>query len=423
MNLLSQNQTRFYAMILAALIIGGAGVGVYFLFIAPPSETSDTIRIGITYPETGSGAENGRWMWEAAHLAMREINDAGGILGKNISLHFADDEYKVEVGVSAAERLITLDNVDVMCGGYSSSISLAIMDIVAEYKVPWVIAASVSTSIPEKIASDPEKYKYVFKFVSNGSAYGIIKAEWLQYLASEGVWDPTAKTYSLVLQDDDYGRDLGEAFDTSIGPLGWTKVSEHLVANDESDYYAILTDIKSDDPDLVVSVQTSVPAAVAFVKQYREVNVTSVLVPDLTPSRPDYVPLAGNDTVHELPWIYFPVLNPDVPEAATFMTAYEAMWHRLPVTAAADQYSSIIIMADAIERAGSLDPDAIVTALEATDMNGPLGRYVFSSNHECLAGSLYQIGAVSQIINGTSYFIFPEEIQERQFVIPSWATG
>jgi branched-chain amino acid transport system substrate-binding protein len=419
--LMSTNITKAQAALVLVIVVG-ASLGVYLYFTTSGSG-ADTIKIGITYPQTGSGAENGMWMYQAAVLAVEEINAAGGVLGKNLSLYFADDESKIETGVSAAERLITQDGVHVLAGGYSSSISLAIMDLVAEYKVPWLIACSVATDIPTKIASDPAKYKYIWKFVANGSAYGVIKAEWIKYIVENGTYTPDTETYALITEDTDYGRDLADAFDTSMAPLGWTKVADHTVASDESDYYSVLTDIKSLDPDFVISVQTSVPAGVALVKQFRELNVTSILVPDLLPSRPDYIPLAGNATVEGLPWIYFPVLNPSVPEAATFFNAFNERWGRYPVTAAADQYSAIYIMADAIARAGSLNPDAIAAALADTDMRGPLGRYVFGSTHECLAGADYMMGGVSQIWDGVSYFIFPEEIAERAFVVPPWSIG
>jgi branched-chain amino acid transport system substrate-binding protein len=419
---MSVNVTKAQAAVVVIIVVA-ASLGIYWYFTTTTPTESDLIRIGITYPQTGAAAENGMWMYQAATLAVDEINAAGGVLGKNLTLYFADDESKIETGVSAAERLITQEGVDVLCGGYSSSITLAIMDVVAEYKVPWVIACSVATDISTKIASDLAKYKYIWKFVANGSAYGVIKAEWIKYIVDNDLFTPATETYALITEDTDYGRDLAGAFETSMAPMGWTKVADHTVAIDESDYYAVLTDIKSFDPDFVVSVQTSVPAGVALVKQFREVNVTSILVPDLLPSRPDYLSLAGNSTVEGLPWIYFPVLNPSVPEAAAFFSAFSARWGRNPVTAAADQYSSIYIMADAIERAGSLDPDAIANALASTDMNGPLGRYVFGSTHECLAGVDYMMGGVSQIWNSTSYFIFPEEIAERTFEVPAWSIG
>jgi branched-chain amino acid transport system substrate-binding protein len=413
--------TRMQTILLIGVVAVAAAVGggLYY-FVGQEPVSTDAIKFGHAVPLTGAQAEQGKYHLEGVAIALDEINAAGGVLGRNISVIWADDESKIETGVSVTERLISMDKVDVLTGGFASSISLAEMDVVANYKIPWIISGSVSSSIATKIASVP-KYQYIFKLSGNSTGWGLAYSDFISYITANGTYTPRTKTYAVIIEDTDWGRSNLALVNSTLAAIGWQNVDVEAVQLAQADYYSILTKIQALNPDVLISFQTSLPAAVALGKQYRELSLKILYLPAELPGRADYKTVAGNDTVEQLPWVMFPAINPSRSEAASFISKYQARWGRSPVASACVAYTVMYVMANAIKKAGSLDPDAIKAALLQTDFNGPIGRYVFyQTTHEGITGLGYQSGGTYQIFGGTNYYVFPLDRAERQFVIPDW---
>ncbi|MHA1834197.1 MAG: ABC transporter substrate-binding protein, partial [Candidatus Baldrarchaeia archaeon] len=107
------------------------------------------------------------------------------------------------------------------------------------------------------------------------------------------------------------------------------------------------------------------------------------------------------------------------PKGASFTEAYKAKWGTAPTYIGLAQYVSMQVMTDAIERAGSLDKEAIINALEQTDYSGEfLGRLVFSQNHEAKAGIPYRVYVAFQIQNGTIQVVWPDEYKTAEIKLP-----
>src|SRR5262245_7585632 len=122
-------------IILGAMLLGGAAVA------------QDTIRIGVTQPLTGAFAASGNYVAQGAKLAEEAINGSGGVLGKKIELIVEDNKSNPTEAVATAEKLIVKDKVPVMMGAWSSTLTLAVMPKLEEYKVPMLVETSSSGKI------------------------------------------------------------------------------------------------------------------------------------------------------------------------------------------------------------------------------------------------------------------------------------
>ena len=122
----------------AAVFMGSAFTAAY---------AQETIKIGVTQPLTGAFAASGNYVAQGAKIAEDEINQAGGVLGKKIQLIIEDNKSNPTEAVSTVEKLIEKDKVPVLIGAWSSTLTLAVMPKLEEYKVPMIVETSSSGKI------------------------------------------------------------------------------------------------------------------------------------------------------------------------------------------------------------------------------------------------------------------------------------
>ena len=148
----------------------------------PPGRTE--VKIGVLAP---LAAREGKVQENAARLAVEEINAAGGILGLPVKLVVADDKLSADTAVAEFRRLVTVEKVDVITGGFSSGVMTATMEPMAELKTIFFADAS-SPAHSRKVGSNYEKYKYWFRITqNNGITFALDGAEQIDYLRKKGV--------------------------------------------------------------------------------------------------------------------------------------------------------------------------------------------------------------------------------------------
>src|SRR6186997_1895564 len=125
-------------MATAAILAGSVITGAF---------AQETIKIGVTQPLTGAFAASGNYVAQGAKIAEDEINNAGGVLGKKIQLIIEDNKSNPTETVGTVEKLIQRDKVPVLMGAWSSTLTLAVMPKLEEYKVPMVVETSSSGKI------------------------------------------------------------------------------------------------------------------------------------------------------------------------------------------------------------------------------------------------------------------------------------
>jgi len=388
---MSKKYYMVIAIIIAVMIIASTTLWYYYN-VSPPEST---IRIGVIGPFTGPYSRTGEEMKRGSILAVEEVNAKGGIMGMKVELFFEDSESKPEVGVSAFEKLVTRDRIHVLAGCYHSSVTLAVMDRAAEHKIPFINALSLSEEIAKKIRSDPEKYKYVFHVELNSTGMALSERAFIQDIVEAGIFTPKTKTISIICEDTDYGRSAASAFKERMEEIGWTVVSEDYWSLGTTDFSSIITKIETLNPDVIYSAGGGTDAA-RLVSQLHDLGVKKLIVGESFTLFPEFFDMVGEKGIGLIDFIQTPEATP---VGKNFTQRYIEKFDQYPTYTAGAQYDCVMIALRAIERAGSLDPDAIVEALLQTDYRGFLTeRVVFNPvSHEAIFGPGYRVFSAVQI--------------------------
>jgi len=385
------------------------------------------IRIGATAPLTGPAAEAGVALKQGMILAIEEWNAKGGVMLKKygrklpVKLLIEDCQSKPEVGVSVGEKLITRDKVHMLFGdSFHSSVTMAVMELAPKYGIPVMSVEPVSAEIAKKVAKNPKRYWSFWKGDWNSDAYAESIFSTYKYLIKKGYFKPKSKTIAFIVEDTDYGRSNAEKASKLFEGIGWKTISNETVALGYTDFYPQLTKIKAMNPDILVTVFTPLSSGVAYIKQFHEVGLKSSQFAIYYPLRPEFLPQTGKAADYLLwaPLTIDPVNNP---KHKKFAEKIKKRWN---VSLNQDHvygYDAMNNALDSIERAGSLEPKAIVEALSKLNREGIMGRYAFDqSNHTIKVGEEYLAVPAAQIQNGKHYVIWPEKLATRKYQKPSW---
>jgi branched-chain amino acid transport system substrate-binding protein len=333
-----------------------------------PAAEAETIRIGGIGPLSAPGAVvGGIAMQFAMNLAVKDINDAGGVMGKPLELIFADTEGLPERGVAVAERLITENKVVAITGEYHSAVGIPIADVCHEYGIPVLFSETWSDAITAS------GYPEVFRIAPASSMNSRATAEWLA--------DVGAKHVVSIVENTDYGIGQNENDQTFFEELGITSDEVFFVELGTEDFLPILNRIQAmDPPPDAIRVAVTGETSYNLEQQMAELGIAPseqtigtanqvAIQPEFWESVPN-----GNYYVFSLVGLPPSLYNDTTRHVAE---AYQAQFETDPPSYALEAYDSVQILADAIERAGTTEPQALIAALEDTDITLAQGRYWF----------------------------------------------
>jgi branched-chain amino acid transport system substrate-binding protein len=343
-------------------------VNVIITATAQPPADADTIRIGGVGPLSSPGyVAGGVAMQFTMNLAVKDINAAGGVLGKPVELIFGDTEGLPERGTAVAERLITNDKVVAIVGEAHSAVGLAELEVAHKYGIPIVFAETWSDAITST------GYPEVFRIAPATTMTSTASAAWAS--------DVGSKTVVIVAENTDYG--IGQAASDKIfaEAVGITILDTIFVETNTTDFQPILTRIQALDPAPdVIRVAITGQASYNLEQQMVDLGIapsaktigtasTDALAPEFWQSVP-------NGNYYTFTYIGLP------PSLYNDITNHVAEEYRLafnsePASDALEAYDSVWIVADAIERAGTTESAAVIAALEDTDITLAQGRYWF----------------------------------------------
>jgi branched-chain amino acid transport system substrate-binding protein len=409
------------------VLVLAVGAGLFCDPTICPAAAPQEVRIGVTAPLTGPTAESGVATKEGMILAWEEWNKKGGVYLKEygkklpVKVLIEDCQSKPEVGVSVGEKLITRDKVHFLIGDtIHSSVTMAVMELAPKYGLPVMSAQPVSLEIAKKIAKDPQKYWCFWKGDWNSTAYANTIFSTYQWLMKKGHFHAKNKTIAFIVEDTDYGRSNAEKAGESFAGIGWKSLTTETVGLGYTDFYPQLTKLKALNPDILVSVFVSLSSGVALSKQFQEVGMQSSHMAVYYPIRPEYIRDAGKAANHLIwtPQMTDPI---HVPRHREFQEKVQKRWKVTMTQDHAFAYDTLNNVLGTIEKAGSLEPKAIVKALSQLDSTGVLGRYVFNQeNHSIRDGADFLPVPASQIQNGKNVLIWPESMAVGTYQTPPW---
>ena len=307
------------------------------------------ILLGIMVPVTGSEATYGKDMENAMKIAADEINAEGGILGKEIKFTLGDDGCDPQMCTAAASKLVSSEVVAVL-GGYCSGATIPALKIYGDAKIPFVITAANSTQI---IDENP------------GWAFMINSPGYHQADAASGCFEKLGvEKLAFVHQGDGFSENLAELTRDEWKKRGHEVVAYDVVNKGEQDFSSLVTKIRSSGAEGVYWTAYHADGAL-LIKQLRQGGYTGEITVADGSSSVQLLEIAG--TAGEGVYCTSPPVVDFLPAAKQFSSAYSTKYGSEPGPYAGLAYDGVYLMADAIKRAGKIDPDAIRDALQATD--------------------------------------------------------
>jgi branched-chain amino acid transport system substrate-binding protein len=322
-------------------------------FIVPFLAAEDSIKIGEYTSLTGKEASLGQSSHQGTVLAIETINAAGGVLGKKLQLITEDTESKSGESGTAVRKLISRDKVVAILGEVASSRSLEGAPVCQAYKVPMISPASTNPRVTEignyifrVCFIDPFQGPVMAKF-----ALGTLKAKHIAIFSS------VSSAYSVGL-----AKYFKEAFVAGGGEV----VAEPKYSEGDKDFKAQLTAIKATGADAIFSPGYYNEGAL-IVKQARDLGITVPIFGGDSWEAEALIELGGKAMEGAFLCSHYSPQDPS-PRVQDFVAAYRKRWGAgfAPDSNASLGYDSVLVLADAIRRAGSTDRALIRDAIAET---------------------------------------------------------
>jgi ABC-type branched-subunit amino acid transport system substrate-binding protein len=381
------------------------------------------VKIGFAGPFTGPSANSGLAMRQGTQLAIDEVNAKGGVvIGDRhvpIRAFFEDSQGRPEVGVAAAQRLLTREQVDILVADiFNSQVTLAVMELAGTFDKFMMSGQPVSDEIPKKVKSNPQKYKNFWKpgYTSSGYAQTVLGT--VNSLVAAGKLKIKKKTFAFLLEDNDAGRGTSIAVRAKLEENGWTHVGTEVVPNGYSDFYPQLSKYRNDPPDIFLTLFTAPNSGAALVKQIKEQDFATFHFAMFYPTRPEFYQAAGN-AAEGLVWapLFFDAVHNPTQRALA-----DRIRQTFNVSANADHalaYCITAMLLDNISRAGTVVPDKLSEAFATTDFSCAIGRWRFNrEGHDAVTGADGIPMPAAQIQGGANYVIWPPSVATSDYKPP-----
>lgn len=337
------------------------------------TEEGDTIKVGALYNVTGSMASIDAPALAGFQLAAKEINEAGGVNGKEIEVVSVDAKSDPETATNGAQELIENENVVAMAGFSDTTFALAAGPIAQEAGVPFVTSGATSPLIPEQVGD----YMFMAAFGDTVQAYAVSDYA-QQELGAKTTWVLTDTSSDFTLGLSTYYKDRF----TETG--GEVVLEDEYDGSADVDFSAQITRLKnlSEQPD-VLMVSALPDKAGIVVKQIRDAGIDTPIVSGDGFDTPQLIEMGGVPQTND---VYFSThVSLDNPDelVQNFVTAYnEETGNDVENAFAALGYDAMYLISDAIKRAESSDPAAIRDALEQTEsLKLVTGEITYGDSH------------------------------------------
>lgn len=341
----------------------------------------ETIKVGVNYELTGAVATYGNSSVDGIKLAVKQINEAGGVLGKQIELVEADNKSEPAEATSIATKLMTNDGVVASLGPATTGNFKATIPVAEKNGIPVISGSATADDVTVDMDDDGNVTalkNYAFRICFSDSFQGITMANFA--LDNLG-----AKKAAIVMDNSsDYAIGLAKNFEATFTAAGGEIVATEAYIAGNTDFNGILTKIRDLDFD-VIFLPGYYSEAGLIIKQARDLGITVPVLGADGFDSPTLLELAGAAALNDVYYSnHYSSLDED-PAVLQFIEDYNAEYGKDPDAFNALGYDAAKFLCDAIERAGEASPEAIKTALEATEnFVGVTGSISVDENHNAI---------------------------------------
>jgi len=408
----------------------------------------------------------GKGMEEAAKMAMEEINDAGGVLGRRIVLVFGDEGTDPATGTAEMERIITVEGVDFVVGGFRTEILFPAREIAMDHKKILITTGAATNELYNCFGSllkkptgesyfpchkclycdekdNTTRYKYMFRVMPPNSTLLFLRTliPYIKFHLVPNVLGGTPESklkVAAVIEDLTWAdtvanvwRDLFPVVFST--PEGLTMDPVYLArpSNTETDFSGILTTIKDKGAKLILHAFSG-EAGMAYIRQWAEMKIPAVAIGvNVLSQNNEMWPDTGGKCEYEA-FLSSPPRVPMTPGLIPWWDRYVERWGHDPLYTSLGTYDALYTLKFGMEAAGTTDRDAVVAALEPSERMTLMGRAKFTKYHDVFIRDSYPMTEhpdwVAPLIvqwrsPGRRAVIFPfNRTFTEDYVLPPWVT-
>ena len=348
---------------------------VYFGGALAASPAPATIKLGCVNASTGPVSIGGSWIKQGYDIAVKHINADGGVYvkeyGKKIPLEivYQDNESNPRKTAERMEKLYSIDKVNFFLGGFAQFLIVPQLAIAEKYEVPFIGTTLGST------AEFSRGYKYTFT---------PFQAEQDQVISFLDVLDSIPKNQrpqkiAFFEIQEEWGEATGKYLQQFSKERGYQMVTQEKYAIASNDFSSLIVKAKNDGAEALYTNPTP-PQGIRLIKQMKELNwspkITLIMRAADLEAWTQNLGKDGDYILHQGGWDY----HLRLPGVQKFNEDYRADYKLNPTPPAGTAYACIQIFADAISRAGTLDPKKVRDAIAATNMTTVMGPMTFAPN-------------------------------------------
>lgn len=404
----------------------------------PSQAAAEAIVLGVP---TSLYTPFGRGCIKAVELAVAEINAAGGVkvgeAKRPLEIVVSDTRCgepatPVHDALMAYEKILAEKKPHaIVIGPFRSEFLIASMDLVAKNKVPQLGTIAQTPMFQKKFSEDPQKYKYLFRVCTDALTPASYIAAALDMLKKQFALD----NVMFIYQDTLWAKAFAGLMQKHCKETGWKEVAFDGYAAGANDFSPALTKAKESKAQVIAMVWDVPLGAGIFSKQYKAMKVPALVV--------GFVPPLGSPGAEKTlgPGVEYSITVEfaigaslplkKMPKTVEFIDKHVKMHKEMPEAPAVNSsaYDAVYILKEAIERAGSLDPDKLVAELEKTDFKGVTGRIKFNEQHVAIFGHedpektavcsvfQWQKDASGKLVRVP---VYPKFLAEGEIQLPPW---
>lgn len=370
----------------------------------------------------------------SAEMAVEEINEAGGIMDRDVELVAKDSVGVPAEATSVVREMVNQDDIDVLIGTFVSEVALAISDFLAENNVPFICSGSASPRLTKEYpGADYDKYKNIFRINAVNTVYQAeLLADYAEFLSDEHGWT----SFAVTPENAAWTQPFSEHLPGLLEDRGLEVTMHERIARDTSDFTPILDSVEESGADVMLKTFAHIPGP-GLLSTWREneypfaqegVNVASM--------SPQFWDDTSGGCLYETTAEsgaggVAPVTDKTIPFTEEYQSRYDER-PTAPMYMGFGTYDAFHVYKDAVEAAGTADADSnlddIVDAMLDTDYVGTVGRVQFFGPdhefpHDIKPGvdfAPYPVQQWQENGDGSKECVFPQNIATADHVAPPW---
>ena len=394
----------FAALVVLAAAVLAAGCG--------GDSGGGTLKIGASLPLTGDFSEPGTAAKQGYEIWQQQVNDAGGLIDKDVEMVIKDDQSDQNIVVTDYNALIQQDKVDLLLGTFSSLLNLPASAVAERNKMVYVEPAGGS---PEMFSRG---FTYLF-FAQQATAphQADLFADWVTNLPA----DQKPKTAAYVIADDPFGGPVAEGVKEKLEAAGVQTVYSEVYPPETVNFDAIASAVAAKKPDVIAQGSAGLSDGVNLDRALIKVGFSPKQF--FQASSPSFADQFSNAIgVKNTEGIFYAVsyhVDAKTPGNEDFLAAYRAKYNTDPPEDAADAYAAAQVLQAAVEAVGEVDQDKIRDWLHDNSVDTILGKLSWDET-----GAPEQAFLLAQWQNGNEEIVLPDEAATSTTLVnpkPAWS--